>query len=512
MATTPEVLQKRFGIPAEMSTVPMPRSLYAFKGERPGEKKTFLGTVIPAIMSGAIAHEGQHAYTVLGYQKGVTQATIAKHAGVHRETVSRRFGRLSAPAKVRTARSRWLQARHTRDTHLAVWELHKLACTDCAGGCLCREGKKLEVRANRKVEDLEYYKPAPPSTGVQVLTRRRRFGMASRYGVAFIPRGEMIGVFAVTEPIDRSGCNDAMAAQMEASQPEAIECKRFYDPAKAEAACDRLNLDAITRGSETRYQTGTIECDPRRFVYPSSAELQHTSMAAWFEANYRKAGFKKQSRWIFDSRLLDPDTGRPLGTTERLVMALYESKGLLEDVTDYTGKIVQRAGFLEAKQEAIAKTLGISVRGLYDANGKWERLGVLRIVAGNPKQTPAGMRRGKMQVLYLPMLMLTEEEAAIERVRFESALRRVAAGRYAGEAFRGPSNGPGRVLQLLEAKRIHEELLTDWTGKEHRLGTFWRDCRRQMAAAGVWDDLIDALIPPQRRCAAMPAGWFDSQP
>lgn len=498
MATTPEVLQKQFGIPAELGTVAVPRCIYAFEGINRGDKRTFQGIYFPAVMSGAIAFEGQHSYTVQGIRKGVTQATMAEHGGVRRETISQRMSKLAAPAKARPARSQWLRRRSLRDTNLAKFEMHKMMCPECESGTPCKKAITLERRANMQVGNTEDYEArlAPRATAA-IFRRKRRFGMASRYDLNIMPRRELPAIFEV-----ESG----------------IEChKRFFDPAKAEAACERMNQDARDRGSRTRYQVGFVEIDPKRFVYPTVEELcgdpggdvevplsgvgARIDMLAWFDANYKKYGFNPTSRWIWHPDLRDPDTGGRLGTTPRLVMSLYESMGLLDELRDGSGKITSPKGVLESKQEKISGRLGISKKSLWAANGKWERLGVLRIVSGNPKDTPAGKRRGPMMVLYLPFKRLTDREAEIESARVAARIREIV-----------DKEGAWRTEQLLEAQRLNTELLNAWKGREHCKGAFWREWARRMNAARIYPDLIDKLVPPLRPPDLDDPGWFDSQP
>jgi hypothetical protein len=481
VATTPECLQKQFGIAAELGTVSVPRIIYAFDGINPGDRSAFQSAYLPAVMSGAIAFEGQHGYTVKGIRKGVTQATMAEHAGTRRETVSQRISKLSAPAKARTARQQWLRARSLRNTNLAKSELHKLMCEPCAAGCLCKEGAQLEARANMRVGDESDYEfQLARSATAPIFGRRRRFGMASRYDLNVIPRRELPAIFEA-----ESG----------------IECKRFFDPAKAEVSCEKMNQDARERGSFTRYIVGTVEVDPKRFVYPTIEQLcgDPGGGLAWFDANFKKHGFKPYSRWVWDPKLRDPDTGRRLGTTARKVMSLYESMGLLEDLRDNSGKVTSAKGYLESKQDGIADALGIDVRTLYTANCKWEKMCVLRISGGNPRETAEGIRRGKMLVIYLPFKQLTEEEAALELARVAARVREIVA-----------KEGAQRLLQLREAQRLNTELVNAWKGREHCMGALWREWARQMTAARIYPDLIDKLVPPLRP-QELNEAWFDTK-
>lgn len=477
MATTPETLQKRFGIPAELGAVAVPRALHGFRGEAAGDQRTMLQTWYPMLMSGAIGAEGQHRAAIKGIRQGVTQQTMAGHAGVRRETITRRLSKLAPAARRSDARARRQKALAARSHALALFELHKMTCEPCDQGSLCAAGTRLGKRSNMEVLDEADYAKRSPGKLAMIFGRRRRFGMASRYTLAIENRAEIPAVF----------------------DGEGREVKRFFDPAKAAAARDRMVRASIASGLPVEYTLGIVEIEARRTVYPTAEELAE-KMPQWFDANFRSHGFKPISRWIWEPRLLDPDTGRPLGTIERLVMSCYEAKGLLDELCDKDGEVSSPKGWLQIHQKAVAGYLGISTRTLWKCNGKWERLGVLRIVSGKPRQTESGIRRGAMIVLYMPFRTMTAEESEKERQRVERRVREIVA-----------KEGAQRLLQLLEGKRLHGELLTAWEGREHCMGAFWREWRRQMEGARIFPDLIDKLVPPLRP-DELNEGWFDIRP
>lgn len=483
---TPEILQQRFGLPAELGSVPVPRIFQAFKGIARGDRRDFLAVSMVGIMSGAIAFEGQHHRTVKGLREGVTQATMAQHAGCRRETITACMSRLARPAAPRTARSRWLQARATRDTMLAKFELHKLGCEPCAEGCPCDQGKKLEALASRHVGDEADYAPRPHRATAAIVSRRRRFGMASLYNLVLAQREEMYAVFEA-----ESG----------------TECSRYFSRQQATEDAARMTAASFERGCPTVYTAGTVELEAAHVSYPAIEQIAASGMADWFDLNFKSLGFKAISRYIWDPRLRDPDDGSPLGVLPRLVMSFYEMAGLLEEFRNEKTGAVSKKGELEMLQPNVAERLGVDPSSIYRANCKLEALGLIRVVAGRHKQkTERGYRRGPMLVLYLPFRRLTEAEAVMEEQRMEEACRRVLA-----------QEGAKAYREVLGAKLVHHDLLSEWRGKEHWLGAFWRELGRRLTAHGAADDLIARMVPPLRPRAARAASsghqdWFDSPP
>ena len=47
-----------------------------------------------------------------------------------------------------------------------------------------------------------------------------------------------------------------------------------------------------------------------------------------------------------------------------------------------------------------------------------------------------------------------------------------------------------------KAEDIHIALLRAWVGTERHPTTLWRESRKQMAEAGLPQDVIDDLVPP----------------
>jgi hypothetical protein len=550
LAATPEVLQRLFDLPASLGSVRIPRAHHAFVGANPRDRRTYLGTVTPMIASGAIAQEGQEPGSVRGYRDGVTQAEMAAKAGVHRVTISRRMSKLATPAKGwELARQRRRKALDQRRTAMMQLMLHDEGCDACAGrlpenvqnvekengderigdndraagtdrrvrvledsrdvanspAARCAAGAKLEKRANANVADLEHYHRASPTP---VLTRRRRFGMASRYGIHMAQRREQLAV-------------------IEVSTRTAV--KHFLKFDLAEAACERLNRDAAARGvvsadGAPRYIVDLVPLQETTVRAPSLAELRADPVAgAWWEPEgtldahgkpiYQAEGYKAIDQWIWDQRILNPETlnhpkPRSLSTLPRLLMSLYQSRGLMSEFAPSErfpeGK---KSGFLRMHQAEAARLLGCSRRSIYRANCLWEKLGVLRIVAGNPRKTAGGWERGAQEVLYLPFRTLTDAECDAEAERMARRVREVCASQYARELW----GSAGALKQAVKALELHRELLARWRGSERQLRTFYRAVAEACSAAGIFADFYTECLPPSRPPGGPPEpGWFDS--
>jgi transcriptional regulator with XRE-family HTH domain len=460
MATTPEILQKRFEMPAELGTVDVPRVLHAFRGVRPQDRRTMLGAVYPALMSGALAAEGQHRRAT----RAITQHEMARRAGVSRVTITRRLSKLSKAAKgYESAADRHAHARELRAKAEYRLRDHKAQCDVCAAGeSPCSVASLLTRRIGQVRDESSYQRMHVP-----IINRHRRFAMPNRYSLAMPERTE---IWAVIET------------------ETGVECKRFFDLAKATKACERLTCKAIERGSATMYQVEAVKLAGKSYHFAELEQLAANAITgAWWDKDFKSHGFKNVSRWMWDNRILDPDTGKPLGTTERLIMSAYEEMGLLEEFKDTTGKVTKARGVLPVRQKHVARYVGCSVKSVYAANGKWERLGVLRIVSGEAKLTESGYKRGPQKVLYLPFKMLTDAEAEKEAQRMAAQVRQIIA-----------REGAQRFAQLQEAQRLHAELLAAWRGREHCLVAFWRELARRLDAALIFPDLITKLIPPTR--------------
>jgi hypothetical protein len=212
---------------------------------------------------------------------------------------------------------------------------------------------------------------------------------------------------------------------------------------------------------------------------------------AWWDENFQGEGFKQISSWIWDRRILDPDTGDSLGSTERLVLSAYEEFGLLEEFRE-NGKVTKQCGILFIHQPKVAAYCGISVRKLYDAHQKWAKLGVLRIAhdrrePGSKDGKPDRWTSGSQIVLYVPFRQLTEGEAQRETVRLAARLQEIIA-----------REGLQRQAQLDRIRTIHQELLRAWSGTERKLASFWRALDTALSQSGIDDGIIKLIIPIRR--------------
>lgn len=281
---------------------------------------------------------------------------------------------------------------------------------------------------------------------------------------------------------------------------------------------------------------------PNRYQYllPRTLEeiRQHPGFAHLWntEGNKWKHSFKVIPGWLWDPRL-------PLTDTARVVLTYYFCCGILDKNRGGT------IGMVHPRQDLVARSCGISVKQVYLANRELQGIGV--DVAGKPWRaskwgvrrgdrwlswhtTPTAARqaaykvagwdgigaessstavevaemppvclirvahpkpqvrtdscartrfqRGPAKILYLPVRQLTAEEARAERDRLQTAILWHTQGRTAGG-------------MMALAQTVHRDLLSAWEGQEHALGTFWKECRKRMASAGVYRSLIEELIP-----------------
>lgn len=392
MGSTPNVLVKRFSLPEEMGRRPIARSWHAFRGTRKSDRRRFLLTIYPSIMSGALSAEG----APLKWKRPIGQEDLAAAAGAHRTTFTRRLSRFAAPAE----------------------------------------------SARRKHE----------TSALPVLWRSRRFAEPNEMGDE-LPRREYF--YAVVE-----------------TQTGKVVRKNIYLQRSAAIKCEELQQQ-----TGRRHQVELIPCDPHEYHAPALEQLitDNNPRTEWWDQNFDMDGHKSTSCWIWDSRLMDPDDPTaPLGGTERLVMSAYEHFGLLEEWRK-GHKVTKARGFLQIHQQEVADYCGISVRTLYEANCKWERLGVLRI-ATDPREPGSAngvadrWTAGPMKVIYLPMKpVMSDEEARQEADRLNARLAGIVA-----------REGEQRLAQLKRIQAKHAELLKAWTSSERQLMSLWATIKRDL--------------------------------
>jgi hypothetical protein len=315
-----------------------------------------------------------------------------------------------------------------------------------------------KVESNRRKQAIE---PLP------VLTRQRRFGQANHMGFALPQREEM---FVVVET--NSG---RQKGTFYAQQAAATECER---------------LERVTREP---HQVELVPVDKREYRMATLAQLIDASNPGheWWDESFAAEGFKQTSCWYWDPRISDPDTGKSFGRVERLVMSAYEHFGLLEEFHD-GGKVTKPKGILYIHQAKVAAYVGISVRRLYDAHKKWEKLEVLRIAhdrrkPGSEDGQPDRWTSGPQIVLYVPTRKFTMAEEQDEKVRMKAREQEIIT-----------REGLRRQAQLERVRTIHQELLRAWTGTERTIGTFWRELDTALTDAGIDEDIICKIVPIRR--------------
>ena len=556
MAATPEALQKQFGIPAQCGTVNLARRHFDFRGANRGDRATYLNTVLPMLVSGAIAAEGQHPASVPGWNvrnggQGITQAEMARRAGVHRVTVTRRMSKLAAAARGwETAWKRRQKALNLRRSALVQLAIHDEGCPHCAEGLPnCKKKAALQRIASWHIEPMGS-RPRPEPTAI--LTRQRRWGKASRYGVSLPQRRTELAVVEATT---------GMEIADELGRPS-----RFLKSETAQAAADQLNQSAAYRGLVEipggRYRVQPVELIDVHHHAPSLAEIHQVysrcricgkpeeicqavtagemscdsdvveramrgkhaytpdERATWWEPltvhdadgverpnKNSKDGYKEVSECWWDPRIVDPATRRPIPTGARALMSLYELEGLQEEwqPTERFPQGKPKGMLRHLSQAECARRLDCDESSIYRWNCLWERLGVLRIVA-------RGGKDGCQLVLYVPMRQFTDAEAAAEAERMSRAVRELTASQYA-EGLWGKHNALRMGLKALE---LHRGLLAQWQGTERHKKTLYRAFAQACAAAGVLEDFYRRLIPLPPARGGPPddadPGWFDRPP
>lgn len=315
--------------------------------------------------------------------------------------------------------------------------------------------------ASRFAEKVESTKRKRASNPLPVILRDRNFAAPNRMALILPGRQE-----------------DWLVMESKTGRP----MKRKFSQRRAEIECDTLR-----RETGRLHHVEAVALDQSRYHSPTLDELLADPRTKnWWDASCDVEGFKYVSRWIWDKHIPDPDRpGKRLGPTARLVMTAYEHFGMHEQFRNDRGEVTKEKGVLHIHQQKVADYLHISLRSVYKANRKWEKLGILRIAHERGQDEQTGARwSGPQIVIYLPTRMLTEREAAEESRRLQARASEIVA-----------REGEWRRQQLEQAARLHQELLTAWTGKEHCLRAFHNEIYRILCAAGIDNDLIPKLIP-----------------
>jgi len=232
-----------------------------------------------------------------------------------------------------------------------------------------------------------------------------------------------------------------------------------------------------------------------------AALLAQAFGTSWFDPDRRGVnGFKGIDGWVWDPHLPDVDKcecqsgqmGLPLAASQKC--GKCNGRGMIvydHPLPDY-GRVLltflllkglAQYGSVEITQEAIAEALGMDVNTVAKYEDKLEALMIVRCVAGAVTRDASGavVDRKPHKIIWLPDRMLDEDIAQREWQRFQ--------------ALRNKISDP---VAWQRAEGLHVALLKDWRGKEHVLGAFWNELRRQFAAAGLNKSVSDTLLPHYR--------------
>lgn len=204
--------------------------------------------------------------------------------------------------------------------------------------------------------------------------------------------------------------------------------------------------------------------DPDRFHAPTAAELAADRATGHLfdptPAAGRTGGFKDVPRWVWSAKL-------PLTDTARLVLTYYAMCGLLE------------SGEVHPRQATVARAVGVTPRSVYSANKELALIGLIRVAHPKLRKTAEGaLVRGPARIIYLPMRVLSAEEASTEAKRLLDAQQRYRHDRFWNAVL-----------------RAHDALLGAWMGHDHTLTAFKREIRRRLLLEGIPQRVLDDLIP-----------------
>lgn len=224
-----------------------------------------------------------------------------------------------------------------------------------------------------------------------------------------------------------------------------------------------------------------------RFYFPSLDQLlaDPEHMKFWKRIDDLGAsGYKDIPYWLYDRRL-------PLNDNDRLVMVFYIFLGLLdplnktEEQNKREGKLYRMKGVVFPKLKTTAAACGLCVETVRRCNEHLAALGLIRVAPefrkGNVAAGEPALIRLPNRIVYLPSVILSEEEALNERIRMMEAANAALREQYG--------------LWIEKALNIHRDVLNAWKGKEHRLEAFWREIRRLYGEIGMAKHLADSLIP-----------------
>lgn len=269
---------------------------------------------------------------------------------------------------------------------------------------------------------------------------------------------------------------------------------------------------------------------PERWFPPTLEQLAaHPEFRGLFREIGLASGYKHVPEWLFDPRL-------PLSDTARLVMTYYALTGLLErgETHPRQATVARACGIDERTLYAAHLELngdlradgapagsppkwGVRIAGTIatiawysgpeadvrarahaerenalansqqpTANGRsYEAFAIAPIALIRVAHFPARFnphnrtwKPPRQRIIYLPMRLLSREEAEREKTRFRRAV----------EAF-------SRQPWAARARTLHAELLAAWTAQEHTLQGFWSEFRRRCHSAGISREAAAALCP-----------------
>lgn len=332
-----------------------------------------------------------------------------------------------------------------------------------AGAGISRE--TLTRRISRLAPEAESDRRKRPAQSLELMARNRRFAEPNIYAWNPSKMPERRCRYQVV----RRGDGRAVS-------------EKFYSRERAQQSCDESNA----RARRDDYQVRECPVAAAEYNAPELAQLVASSPDLWDGTCTFANGIKEVPGWIWDARLTDPDDAtRPLGEIPRLVMTFYAMCGLLEERPTSHAR-----GEVNPRQDVVARLCGISVKSVYLANRKLERLGLIRVVQD---RIPGEQWKSRpASIIFLPMRTFSAGEAEAERQRFKQLL----SDRL--ETQRQATGNPHPPAWMATACRVHQDVLGRTEGKQIPQKTYYRMLSAALLHAGLKRDLVRSLAPISR--------------
>ncbi len=184
------------------------------------------------------------------------------------------------------------------------------------------------------------------------------------------------------------------------------------------------------------------------------------------------AGWKDVPDWIWHPAFR-------VNEVTRVLLTAYCVLGMLD--VEHSGY-----GVIEKFQAFVADYIGVSLPSVRAAHRELAELGLVRIAhqthpVGERRRPQGWQPEGPVKVLWVPGLVLSQEEAILETERMLAVQARQVSD-YARQRF-------------AQAFALHQAVLRAYIGSNRRLMSFWRDLQSRLEAAGIERSLVTQICP-----------------